>query len=160
MDFITQLQLISLFFLFFLAAIFSLAETSITGMSRIKIAANIKNNHPKAKYLKVWITDPNKIPAWSTKSNKLDFLSGRPTFMSAAPHAAGGVFNKAHVGIVAEKGPEAIIPLSKMGMFGGVTIINNIHGSVISQKDLSLQVRNDIAQLLRRKGLSTAILGV
>lgn len=63
MDFITQLQLISLFFLFFLAAIFSLAETSITGMSRIKIAANIKNNHPKAKYLKVWISDPNKILA-------------------------------------------------------------------------------------------------
>ncbi len=63
MDFVTQLQLYSLFFLFFLAAIFSLAETSLTGMSRIKIAANIKNNHPKAKYLKVWVSDPNKLLA-------------------------------------------------------------------------------------------------
>src|ERR1035437_347257 len=63
MDFMTQLQLISLFFLFFLAALFSLAETSITGMSRIKIAANIKNNHPKSKYLKVWVSDPNKLLA-------------------------------------------------------------------------------------------------
>lgn len=63
MDFTTQLQLFSLFFLFVFAAIFSLAETSITGMSRIKIAANIKNNHPKAKYLKVWVSDPNKLLA-------------------------------------------------------------------------------------------------
>lgn len=109
-----------------------------------------------AKNREALLTDPSKIPSWSTKSNK--FFPN--TEMRAAPHAAGGIFNKPHIGIVAEKGPEAIIPLSKMGMMGGLTIINNIQGSVISQKDLSLQVRNDIAQLLRRKGLSTAILGV
>jgi hypothetical protein len=113
-----------------------------------------------AKNRKALLTDPNKIPSWSTESNKLDFLSGRPTFMSAAPHAAGGIFNKAHIGIVAEKGPEAIVPLSKMGMFGGVTVINHIQGSVVAEKDLALKIRNDIAQLMRRKGLNPAILGV
>jgi hypothetical protein len=64
------------------------------------------------------------------------------------------------MGIVAEKGPEAIIPLNKMGMLGGITIINHIQGSVIAEKDLALKIRNDIAQLMRRKGLNPAILGV
>lgn len=113
-----------------------------------------------AKNREALTTDPNKIPSWSTKSKKLDFLADRPTFMSAAPHAAGGIFNKAHIGVVAEKGPEAIIPLSKMGMMGGVTVINHIQGSVVAEKDLAFKIRNDIAQLMRRKGLNPAILGV
>lgn len=63
MDFVTQIQLYSLLFLFLLAALFSTAETALIGMSRIKIAAHIKNNHPKAKHLKVWVADPNKLLA-------------------------------------------------------------------------------------------------
>jgi hypothetical protein len=42
----------------------------------------------------------------------------------------------------------------------GMTSVNQIQGSVITQKDLSLAVRNDIAQLMRRKGLDPSILGV
>ena len=40
------------------------------------------------------------------------------------PHQAGGIFTRPHVGLVAEKGPEAIIPLSKTGggLLGGVTV--------------------------------------
>ena len=75
-------------------------------------------------------------------------------------HAAGGIVTKPHIGMVGEAGPEAIIPLSKAGMFGGITIINNIQGAVVTEKEIAVRVRNDIAQLLRRKGLSTAILGV
>ena len=59
----TQLQLAVLFMLFVLAAFFSAAETALIGMNRIKIIANIKSNHPKAKYLKVWLQDPNKLLA-------------------------------------------------------------------------------------------------
>ena len=113
-----------------------------------------------AKNREALTTDPNKIPSWSTKSKKLDFLANRPTFMSAAPHATGGVFNKPHIGLVAEKGPEAIIPLNKLGMMGAITVINHIQGSVVAEKDLALKIRNDIAQLMRRKGLNPAILGV
>ena len=84
-----------------------------------------------------------------------------PSVMSAVPrHAAGGIVTKPHIGMVGEAGPEAIIPLSKAGMFGGITIINNIQGAVVTEKEIAVRVRNDIAQLLRRKGLSTAILGV
>ena len=75
-------------------------------------------------------------------------------------HAAGGIVTKPHIGMVGEAGPEAIIPLSKFGMFGGITIINHIQGSVVTEKEIAVRVRNDMAQLLRRKGLSTSILGV
>jgi hypothetical protein len=75
-------------------------------------------------------------------------------------HAKGGIVTRAHIGMIGEAGPEAIIPLNKAGMFGGVTIINNIQGSLVTEKEIAVRVRNDMAQLLRRKGLSTAILGV
>jgi hypothetical protein len=75
-------------------------------------------------------------------------------------HANGGIVTRAHIGMIGEAGPEAIIPLNKAGMFGGVTIINNIQGSLVTEKEIAVRVRNDMAQLLRRKGLSTAILGV
>jgi putative hemolysin len=63
MDFMMQLQLFSLVVLFLMAAFFSVAETALIGMSRIKIISHIKNNHPKAKLLKIWIADPNKLLA-------------------------------------------------------------------------------------------------
>jgi CBS domain containing-hemolysin-like protein len=59
----TQIQLVILFVLFVMAAFFSAAETALIGMNRIKIIANIRSNHPKAKYLKVWLQDPNKLLA-------------------------------------------------------------------------------------------------
>lgn len=58
-----QLQLYILAALFILAALLSAAETAIIGMNRIKIMANIKENHPKSKYLKVWMSEPNKLLA-------------------------------------------------------------------------------------------------
>lgn len=86
----------------------------------------------------------------------------KPSSISAGPPkmAKGGIITRATNVIAGEAGPEAIIPLNKMGMMGGVTIINNIQGSVVTEKDIAVRVRNDIAQLLRRKGLSTSLLGV
>ena len=63
MQTITQFQIAILFVLFVLAALFSAAETALIGMNRIKIISNIKSNHPKSKYLKVWLQDPNKLLA-------------------------------------------------------------------------------------------------
>ena len=51
-------------FVLLLGAVFlSLAETSLVGMSRIKIIAHVKNNHPAAKFLNVWLKEPNKLLA-------------------------------------------------------------------------------------------------
>lgn len=63
MDLMMQIQLWSLLALFILSALCSMSETALVGMSRIKIVSFIRNNHPKAKYLKVWINDPNKLIA-------------------------------------------------------------------------------------------------
>lgn len=85
----------------------------------------------------------------------------KPSVMTAIPrHAKGGIVTKPHLGIVGEAGPEAIIPLNKFGSLGGITVVNQIHGSVVSEKELTLIVRNGIAQLMRRKGLNPSIIGV
>ena len=116
----------------------------------------LMNNIEKKRKAKLY--DPNKIPSWSAESNK--FFAG--TSMSEAPHkASGGIVMRRTPAIVGEGGPEAIIPLSKMnGMGSGVTIINYIQGSVVTEKELSLKIRNDMAQLLRRKGINPSVLGV
>ena len=41
-------------------------------------------------------------------------------------HAKGGIATKASLGVIGESGPEAIIPLPRMGEFGGGTTTNNI----------------------------------
>jgi hypothetical protein len=92
--------------------------------------------------------------------DRLSALNKPSEIRSMPRHAKGGIVTRAHIGMIGESGPEAIIPLNKAGMFGGVTIINNIQGSVVTEKEIAVRVRNDMAQLLRRKGLSTAILGV
>lgn len=79
-------------------------------------------------------------------------LPGIPKF------ASGGIVSRPTIGMIGEAGPEAIIPLSKGGF--GVTINNYIQGSVVTEKELALRVRNDMAQLLRRKGINPAVLGV
>lgn len=75
-------------------------------------------------------------------------------------HAKGGIVTRPHLGIVGEAGPEAIIPLNRAHGIGGTTVHVHVAGSVIAEKDLAAKVRNEIAQLMRRKGLSPSILGV
>ena len=63
--------------------------------------------------------------------------------------------------MIGEAGPEAIIPLNKAGGFGGgITIINNIQGSLVTEKQLAKQTLDNIGQLLRRQGASINVLGL
>jgi hypothetical protein len=57
-----------------------------------------------------------------------------------------------------EAGAEAVIPLSK-GM-GGINVVVNVQGSVVQEQDLAISVRDQIAILMRRRGLNPSILGV
>ncbi|HDQ26236.1 MAG TPA: DUF21 domain-containing protein, partial [bacterium] len=63
MDAIMQLQVVALFVLLFISGLCSVSETALVGMSRIKISSYIRNKHSAAKYLKVWLKDPNKLIA-------------------------------------------------------------------------------------------------
>jgi hypothetical protein len=50
--------------------------------------------------------------------------------------AEGGIVNSATVAMIGEAGPEAVIPLSKMGSMGGTYVTVNISGSVTTERDL------------------------
>jgi hypothetical protein len=55
------------------------------------------------------------------------------------PHAAGGIFTRPHIGLIAEHGPEAIIPLNKPGTFGSIMVNAPItsNGAVGEHGDLT-----------------------
>jgi hypothetical protein len=75
--------------------------------------------------------------------------------------AEGGIVNSPTLAMIGEAGSEAVIPLSKMNGLGGSTnIVVNVSGSVVQEKDLAVTIRDNIAQLMRRRGLDPAILGV
>jgi hypothetical protein len=50
--------------------------------------------------------------------------------------AEGGIVNSATMAMIGEAGPEAVIPLSKMGSMGGTYVTVNISGSVTTERDL------------------------
>jgi hypothetical protein len=72
--------------------------------------------------------------------------------------AEGGIVTKPTLAMIGEAGAEAVIPLSK-GM-GGINVVVNVQGSVVQEEDLAISVRDQIAILMRRRGLNPSILGV
>jgi hypothetical protein len=75
--------------------------------------------------------------------------------LNLIPHAAGGIFTTPHIGLVAESGPEAIIPLNRMGSLGGggyggpSTIVIEIGG-----RELFSLIQQEDGRYLKRNGRS------
>lgn len=61
--------------------------------------------------------------------------------------ASGGIVNSPTMALIGEAGPEAVIPLSKMGSMGGQNITVNVGGSVISEGDLVAVIRDQLLGL-------------
>jgi len=61
-----------------------------------------------------------------------------------ATMASGGVVNKATMALIGEAGPEAVIPLDRMGSMGGTYITVNVAGSVTTQQDLVTAITQGI----------------
>lgn len=101
-----------------------------------------------------------KIPDW------VPLLGGKEFTMPKMPKipafAKGGIVNSPTIGLIGEAGPEAVVPLSRAGGVGGLgtTIHFHIAGSVIAERDLVVKVRNEIAQLMRRRGADVSVLGI
>lgn len=82
--------------------------------------------------------------------------------------AVGGSLARGISYMVGENGPEMFTPSAggsltrteNLGRLGGVNVVVNVSGSVIHERDLAVAVRDNIAQLMRRRGLNPAILGV
>ena len=61
--------------------------------------------------------------------------------------ATGGIVTSPTLSLIGEAGPEAVIPLSKMGSMGGSNITINVGGSVISEGDLVSLIRDQLLGL-------------
>ena len=108
---------------------------------------------------------------WDSK--KKTWLNPAGIAVAAPPgapthHASGGAISRGTQIMVGESGPELFTPTSggtitpnnRLGGIGGTTVHIHVAGSVIHEKDLAVTVRDNIAQLMRRRGLNPAILGV
>jgi hypothetical protein len=74
--------------------------------------------------------------------------SGISAIREAMPFANGGIVTRPTLGLVGEAGPEAIIPLSKAGMMGGITI--NITGGYYLSEMASEDIGNKIIEKLKK----------
>lgn len=109
-------------------------------------------------------------PISIAKGNDLDAL--RYIMMQRkiqGTRAIGGTVNGGSSYLVGERGPELFTPsssgyISANGTLGGgsgpVNVVVNVSGSVIHERDLAIRVRDEIAQLMRRRGQNPSILGV
>ena len=77
--------------------------------------------------------------------NEPVFVPPRGTVLELA---TGGIVTSPTLSLIGEAGPEAVIPLSKMGsMGGGSNITVNVGGSVISEGDLVAVIRDQLLGL-------------
>ena len=60
--------------------------------------------------------------------------------------AAGGMVTSPTIAMIGEAGPEAVVPLNRMGSMGGATVNIVINGSVTTEGDLVNSIRNAILQ--------------
>jgi hypothetical protein len=96
-----------------------------------------------------------ELPSWIPGIGGLSFGINLPHIPMLAE---GGIVTKPTLAMIGEAGAEAVIPLSK-GM-GGINVVVNVQGSVVQEQDLAVSVRDQIAILMRRRGLNPSILGV
>jgi len=97
------------------------------------------------------------IPSWIPGLGGKSFGINLPTIPMLAE---GGIVTKPTLAMIGEAGAEAVVPLSKGGMGGGINVTVNVGGSVVQEQDLAVSVRDQIAILMRRRGLNPSILGV
>jgi len=74
--------------------------------------------------------------------------------------AAGGIVMGPTRALIGEKGPEAVVPLDRMGGGGGVTVNVTVQGNVTSEKNLAIAIRDHLARTGRRNPTIFTSLGV
>jgi hypothetical protein len=77
-------------------------------------------------------------------------FAGLPTIPTIPTLAEGGIITKPTLAMVGERGPEAVIPLSRGGTMGGITI--NIMGPTYGMDDFEAKVASAIRDGARRGG--------
>jgi len=141
-------------------------------ITRDKYIALVSPDSADAGNGMVWFNGFKQFERPWMHSNKNQPLFGLHTTVPGVGmtgyRALGGPVAKGGSYIVGERGPELltmggngfVTPNNKLGGLGGINVVVNVAGSVIHEKDLAVTVRDNIAQLMRRRGLNPSILGV
>jgi hypothetical protein len=86
-------------------------------------------------------------PSGSKISKPVVDLSGYVDAFARMPRmATGGIVTSPTTALIGEAGPEAVIPLNRMGSMGGSTVNIVVNGSVTTEGDLVNAIRNAILQ--------------
>jgi len=122
------------------------------GIGTTTISPTISSNPAvQATFEKVF-TDMSAMGSNQTQSAVLALSSARYEALAAAyanrpKLATGGIVTSPTTALIGEAGPEAVIPLNRMGTMGGGTTVNlTVNGSVTSEGDLVNAIRNAILQ--------------
>jgi hypothetical protein len=90
---------------------------------------------------------PVPVPVPSAGGNfTAQGLQNKLKAMGMVALADGGIVNSPTSALIGEAGPEAVIPLNRMGSIGGSTVNITVNGSVTSEGDLVNAIRNAILQ--------------
>jgi len=90
---------------------------------------------------------PVPVPVPSAGGNfTAQGLENKLKAMGMVALADGGIVNSPTSALIGEAGPEAVIPLNRMGSIGGSTVNITVNGSVTSEGDLVNAIRNAILQ--------------
>jgi hypothetical protein len=108
-----------------LAALLAIANFKPPAVSAI---GTPNNNYVGGTYL-----GPDVYQSTLTGQALINKLNKNDAF---ATMAEGGIVNSATMALIGEAGPEAVIPLNKMGSMGGTYVTVNISGSVTTERDL------------------------
>jgi len=93
-----------------------------------------------------------KVPDWVPLIGGKGFTFNIPMIPSIPKMAAGGIVRSPTLAMLGEAGPEAVIPLGRGGMGGGITI--NILGPTYGFDDFEQRVSEAISDGVRRGGFS------
>jgi hypothetical protein len=126
-----------------LGFIAKMAQNAIDGVNS---AIRAYNKIPILPNIPTIPTNPDPTPTQPTAPTFL------PNFQGVHRFAEGGIVaGGAMIGMIGEAGPEAVIPLDKLGRMGGGTTIN-ITGGLASSADIGAAVVNAIRAFNRQNG--------
>jgi hypothetical protein len=101
---------------------------------------------PKSNFTYDPLSSFKATPAPSASNSTQQGVLNKLKAMGFPALADGGIVNSPTAALIGEAGPEAVIPLNRMGSMGGSTVNIVVNGSVTTEGDLVNSIRNAILQ--------------
>ena len=108
------------------------ALAALLALTTIKPTATVMGT-PNNNYVGGTYLGPDVYQSTLTGQALANKLAKNDAF---ATMADGGIVSSATMALIGEAGPEAVIPLNRMGSMGGTYVTVNVSGSVTTERDL------------------------